>query len=64
MRMRAGRCGQDIPDLQNVKFCIKCGLVLSHVNKYKKLPRNEMKMHLQYEAYLPRFNEQKFFIGI
>ncbi|MFX1374518.1 MAG: CPBP family intramembrane glutamic endopeptidase [Promethearchaeota archaeon] len=34
-------CGKDLPNVKNLKFCIKCGTNIAYIKEYQKLPVNQ-----------------------
>ncbi|MFW9939739.1 MAG: CPBP family intramembrane glutamic endopeptidase [Candidatus Thorarchaeota archaeon] len=50
-------CGNKIPKIQNLKFCMKCGTNIKYIKDYKKLPttqsQNPYKSQVVYPQYQP-----------
>ena len=52
-------CGQELPNIVNLEFCIKCGINLSHFKKHKRSQINEAKKYPQTIEFLPQQYPQK-----
>lgn len=50
-------CGHNLPKIQNLKFCIKCGTNIKYIKEHKKLPTsqslNPYKSQVSYPQYQP-----------
>lgn len=52
-------CGQELPNIVNLEFCVKCGKNISHIKKYERTNINEGRKYPQTIEFLPQQYPQK-----